>query len=57
MGVYMIDLYRDICRPVLKLDLTAHGIVESLSEFELCLVRYRNDQLVIHNLLGLTNLR
>jgi hypothetical protein len=34
----MIDLLREICKPVLKLDFnfTAHGIVESLSEFELC---------------------
>jgi hypothetical protein len=31
----MIDLERerDICKPVLKLDFTAHGIKESLSEF------------------------
>jgi len=34
----MIDLLREICKPVLKLDFnfTAHGIVESLAEFELC---------------------
>jgi hypothetical protein len=32
MGVYMSDLYREICKPVLKLDFTAHGIMESLSE-------------------------
>jgi hypothetical protein len=37
MGVYeyMIDLYRDICKPVLKLDFTVHGIMEALSEFGL----------------------
>jgi hypothetical protein len=32
MGVYIIDM-REICKPVLKLDFTAHCIVESLSEF------------------------
>jgi hypothetical protein len=33
----MIDLYREICKPVLKLDLLAYvGIMESLSEFILC---------------------
>jgi hypothetical protein len=31
----MIDLWREICKPVLKLDFSAHGIMESLSEFEL----------------------
>ncbi len=35
MRVYMIDLYTEICKPVLQLDFTAHGIVESLSEFGL----------------------
>ncbi len=35
MGVYMIDLYRKKCKPVLKLDFTAHCITESLSEFGL----------------------
>jgi hypothetical protein len=34
MGVYIIDLQREICKPVVKLDFTAHGIMESLSEFE-----------------------
>jgi hypothetical protein len=29
----MIDLLREIRKPVLKLDFTAHGIIESLSEF------------------------
>ena len=28
----MIDLYREMCKPVLKLDIMAHGISESLSE-------------------------
>jgi hypothetical protein len=37
MGVYMIDLQREICKPVLKLDLTAHGILESFSEFGFCI--------------------
>jgi hypothetical protein len=31
----MIDLSREICKQVLKLDFTAHGIMESLSEFGL----------------------
>jgi hypothetical protein len=38
MGVYMIDLKREIFKPVLKLDFTAHGILwhmKSLSEFGL----------------------
>jgi hypothetical protein len=33
MGVYMLDLLREICKPVLKLDFTAHGKMESLSEY------------------------
>jgi hypothetical protein len=33
MGVYVSDLYRDICTPGLKLDFTAHGIMESLPKF------------------------
>ena len=36
----MIDIMkRDICKPVLKLDFTAHGIMESFSEFGLRQVR------------------
>jgi hypothetical protein len=37
MRVYMIDLSlsREICKSVLKLDFMAHGIMESLSEFQL----------------------
>ncbi len=35
MGVYMIDLSREICKPVLKLDFAPHGLMESLSEFQL----------------------
>jgi hypothetical protein len=31
----MIELWREICKPVLKLDFTAHGKMESLAEFEL----------------------
>ncbi len=31
----MIDLYREICKTVLKLDFKAHTIMESLSEFGL----------------------
>jgi hypothetical protein len=34
-GVCMIDLQREICKPGLKLDFTAHGITEYLSEFGL----------------------
>jgi hypothetical protein len=30
MGVYVIDLQREIYKPVLKLDFTPHGIMESL---------------------------
>ncbi len=30
MGVYMFDLQREICKPVLKLDFMAHGKMESL---------------------------
>jgi len=36
MGVYVIDLQREIYKPgkpVIKLDFTANGIMESLSEF------------------------
>ncbi len=29
----MIDLQREICKPALKLDFTAHSTMESLSEF------------------------
>ncbi len=29
----MIDLQREICKPALKLDFTAHSMMESLSEF------------------------
>jgi hypothetical protein len=35
MGVYMLDLLREICKPVLILDFTAHGKMESLSEYGL----------------------
>jgi hypothetical protein len=35
MEAYMIDLQREICKPVLELYFTALGIMESLSEFEL----------------------
>jgi hypothetical protein len=31
----LYDFKREICKPVLKLDFTAHGIIESLSEFGL----------------------
>jgi hypothetical protein len=31
----MIDLSSEICKPVLKLDLTAHDLMESLSELQL----------------------
>ncbi len=31
----MIDPWREICKKVLKLDFTAHGIMESLSDFGL----------------------
>ncbi len=34
-GVYLIDLSREICNSGLKMDCTAHGIMESLSEFGL----------------------
>jgi hypothetical protein len=34
MEVYMIDLRREICKPIIKLDFTAHDIMESLSESE-----------------------
>ncbi len=33
--VYIMDLYREICKPVLELDFTSHGIKDSLSEFGL----------------------
>jgi hypothetical protein len=36
MGVYTIDLQRGICKPNLKLDFKTHDIMESLSEFGLC---------------------
>jgi hypothetical protein len=35
MGVYMTDLYREIWKPVLRLDFTAHEKMASLSEFGL----------------------
>jgi hypothetical protein len=35
MGVYMFDLLREIYKPVLILDFTAHGKMESLSEYGL----------------------
>jgi hypothetical protein len=35
MGVYMLNLLREICKPVLILDFTAHGKMESLSKFGL----------------------
>jgi hypothetical protein len=34
----MIDLLREICKPVSKLDFTARGTLESLSEFGLRMV-------------------
>ncbi len=34
-STYVIDLLRQICRSVLKLDITPYGIMESLSEFGL----------------------
>jgi hypothetical protein len=34
----MIDLLRKICKPVLKLDFRANGIMASLSEFRLSLL-------------------
>ncbi len=36
--VYDWSIKRDLYRPVLKLDFTAHGIMESLSEFGLCAI-------------------
>jgi hypothetical protein len=33
LGVYIIYLSREICKPVLKPDFSAHGLMESLSEF------------------------
>ncbi len=33
--LYDFDLYKRDCKPVLKLDFTAHDITESLSEFAL----------------------
>jgi hypothetical protein len=33
MGVHMIDLYREIFKPVLRLEFTAHGIYGVLSDF------------------------
>jgi hypothetical protein len=41
MEVYMIDLSKEICKQVLKLDFTAHGLLEPLSEFQ-----PRTDQIV-----------
>jgi hypothetical protein len=35
LGVYMSDLYREICKPALKLYFMAHDIMEFLSEFRL----------------------
>jgi hypothetical protein len=35
MEVYKIK-QRKICKPVLKLDFTAPGVLESLSEFGIC---------------------
>ncbi len=35
----MIVFYKEICKPDLKLDFTAHGIMESLLESELGVVR------------------
>jgi hypothetical protein len=35
MEVYIIDLSKEICKPGLKLDFTALGIMESLSDFGL----------------------
>jgi hypothetical protein len=35
MGVYMIDLKRDVCKTILKLDFSAQGYMESLSAFGL----------------------
>ncbi len=35
MGVYMLDLLREICKPVLILDFTAHSKMKSLSEYGL----------------------
>jgi hypothetical protein len=34
-GLYDFGLWREICKPVLKLDFRAHGIMESLSEYRL----------------------
>ncbi len=37
MGVYiLISTKREVSKPVLKLDFTAHGIMDSPSEFGLC---------------------
>jgi hypothetical protein len=41
MGVNMIDLWREICKPVLKQDFTSHGVMESLSEFGLWRDKYK----------------
>ncbi len=35
VGVYIIFISGEICKPIWKLDFTAHGIMESLSEFGL----------------------
>ncbi len=39
----MIDLLREICKPVLKLDFTACAVMESLSELGEITDRYTKD--------------
>jgi hypothetical protein len=41
MGVHIIYLLREISKPALKLDFTAHGIMKSLSEFGLLMLPFR----------------
>jgi hypothetical protein len=41
----MIDLYEEICKQVLKLDFTAHGIMKSLSESK----SYRLNDYILYN--------
>jgi hypothetical protein len=53
-GVFMIDLSRKVCKPVLKPDFTSHDIMESLRILTLGTASVRTIILCIPNLKTLT---
>jgi hypothetical protein len=52
----MRDLYREICKPILKLVFTVHGLMKSLSEFGHCKTHFVLEDLHLTRCLQFTHL-